>query len=122
MSSVSNVPVAVALQLPDIMEPADMVIVNEPVVPVIMPDTVIVPPSYPPTRIVPETVFPVWVIAQVVPPIIEVDPPPIIKPLESDALPTHVPAIVLAAVGFIRQARRFLFHAAHLLHHRATRH
>ena len=102
MSSMSNVPVAVALQLPDIMEPPDMVIVNDPAVPVIIPDTVIVPPLCPPTCIVPENVFPAWVIAQVVPPIIEpVDPPPIIEPLESDALPTQVPAIVLAEVGFM---------------------
>lgn len=102
MSSVSKVPVAVALQWPDIMDPPDMVIVTDPIVPVIIPDTVIVPPSCPPTCIVPENVFPVWVIAQVVPPIMEpVDPPPIIEPLESDALPAHVPAIVLAAVGFM---------------------
>ena len=102
MSSMSNVPVAVALHVPDIIDPPDMVIVNDPVVPFIMPDTIIVPPLCPPTCIVPENVLPVCVIAQVVPPIMEPDdPPPIIDPLESDALPTHVPAIVLADVGFM---------------------
>ena len=101
MSSISNVPVAVAVQVPDIMDPPDIVMVNDPLLPFILPDTIIVPPSCPPTCIEPANVSPDWVIDQLVPPIIDLeDPLPIIEPLESEALPIHTPVIVLA-VGFV---------------------
>ena len=44
MSSISNVPVAVALQPPIIIDPVGIVIVNVPLLPAMLPDTIIVPP------------------------------------------------------------------------------
>ncbi len=97
----SKVPLAVAVQLPDIIDPPDIVIVNAPVLPVIVPDTTIVPPLCPPTCIVPENALPVCVMDQVVPLVVDADDPlPIIEPLESEAFPTHVPDIVLEEPGF----------------------
>ncbi len=94
-SSISNVPVAVALQ-PLIIIDDDIVIVNVPVEPIIVPD--IEPTVRPPIDIVAENVLPVCVTDHVAPELIEV-PLPIIEPLESEAPPTHVPVRVLDDVG-----------------------
>ena len=50
----------------------------------------------------PEKVLPVCVIFQVVLPIIEADKPaPIMEPVESDVLPSHVPVMLAEAPGLV---------------------
>lgn len=101
MLSTSHVPVAVAVHWPLIIEPAGIVIVYVQVLPFIVPETVICPPMWPGSCMVPENVFPAWVIVQVGVPIM---PAPIIDPVESDAVPNHVPVIVAVEVGPVGDA------------------
>ena len=88
----SNVPVAVELQPLDIIEPIGMVIVKLPVLPFMLPLTIIALPPEPARRIGPENTDPFWVNCHVVVPAAAPDiPDPIIEPLESDAAPTQFP-------------------------------
>jgi len=49
---------------------------------------------------VPENAFPVWVTCHVMLPIMAPDmPAPIMEPVESDVLPTQVPAMGVSALG-----------------------
>ena len=102
MSSMSNVPVAVEVQLPDIIEliePAGMVIVKLPVLPFMVPLTIMVPPG-PARRIVPEKADPFWMTCQLVLAAVAPDmPDPIIEPLESAAVPAQLPVMVAVDVG-----------------------
>lgn len=104
ISSISNVPVAVEVQLLDIIEPIGIVIVKVPVLPFIVPLTIIVLPD-PPRCIVPENTDPVWVTCHVVAPAVDpAIPDPIIDPLESDAVPTQFPLIVAVVLGLVGAA------------------
>ena len=102
-------PLATAVQVAVIMLPPGMVIVKVAVLPLIVPDTLITPPMppYPGNCMTPVNVLPICVICHVTLPIIDVDKPaPIIVPVESDAVPTQVPAIadpaeVVGTVGAI---------------------
>jgi len=102
MSSRSNVPDAVAVQLTIIIDPAGIVIVNVPLCPDTVPLTPIGPPVWPANCIVPENVLPSCVNVHVVLFIIvAVSPAPIIDPVESEAVPTQAPVIVTDALGLI---------------------
>jgi hypothetical protein len=99
----SNAPVAVEVQLPaiiELIEPAGMVIVKVPVLPFMVPLTMIALPPEPGRCIVPEKVDPFWVTCQVVLPAVVPDiPDPIIEPLESAAVPAQLPVMVVVEVG-----------------------
>lgn len=98
----SNLPVATALQEPFIIDPTGIVIVNVPLCPAIVPDTIMVPPPWPANWIDAENVEPLCVICHVIPFIIEVvRPAPIMVPLESDAAPTHVPVRLEEETGAV---------------------
>jgi len=102
MSSISNVPVAVEVQVLDIIDPIDpigMVIVKLPVLPFTLPLTIMALPD-PGRRIVPENADPFWVSCHVVVPAAAPDiPDPIIEPLESDVAPTQFPVMVAVELG-----------------------
>ena len=98
----SNVPVATALQERFIIDPTGIVIVNVPLCPAIVPDTIMVPPPWPANWIDAENVEPLCVICHVIPFIIEVvRPAPIMVPLESDAAPAHVPVRLEEETGAV---------------------
>ena len=96
----SNVPFAVAVQPLDIIDPIGMAIVKLPLVPFIVPLTIMVLPEAA-RRIVPENADPLWVSCHVIAPAEAPDiPDPIIEPLESDAEPTQVPVKLAVELGF----------------------
>jgi len=100
----SNVPLAVDVQPLDIIDPIGMVIVKLPVLPFMVPLTIMVAPE-PATRIVPENAEPLWVSLHVVAPAVAPDiPDPIIEPLESDAEPTQLPVKVAVELGLVTPA------------------
>jgi hypothetical protein len=100
----SNVPLAVDVQPLDIIDPIGMVIMKLPVLPFMVPLTIITLPE-PATRIVPENADPLWVSCHVVAPAVAPDmPDPIIEPLESDAEPTQLPAKVAVELGLVTPA------------------
>jgi hypothetical protein len=100
----SNVPFAVDVQPLDIIDPMGMFIVKLPVLPFMVPLTIMALPE-PPTRIVPENTDPLWVTCHVVAPAVAPDiPEPIIEPLESDAEPTQVPVKLAVELGLVTAA------------------
>jgi hypothetical protein len=100
----SNVPLAVDVQPLDIIDPMGMVIGKLPVLPFMVPLTIMVLPE-PASRIVPENADPLWVSCHVVAPAVAPDiPDPIIEPLESDAEPSQVPVKVAVELGLVTAA------------------
>jgi hypothetical protein len=95
----SNVPAAVEVQPLDIIDPIGIVIVKVPVLPFMVPLTIMALPE-PAKRIVPENADPFWVSCHVVVPAVAPDiPDPIIDPLESDAAPTQLPVMFAVELG-----------------------
>lgn len=122
------VPVAVAVQLPDIMLPIGMSIVNVTSSPDMVPVNIpVFWPIIPEKLIVPVTFEPVCVRVQVGEPIPDwpISPPIIMALLESDSVPVHTPVTAadvpddvgagLAGVGAIGMAWEEPPHAAALI-------
>jgi len=103
----SNVPAVVPVQRAIGMDPSGMVIAKVPVLPFIVPVTdIVVPPRKPEKLTVPMKLSPFCVICQVMVPAEAIPTPipdpteiPIAVPLESEAVPVHVPVTAGACVG-----------------------